>query len=226
MPLIDYLSFAVSPLIILGFILYLRFKFSIKRFVNVRNAIVLGMISIVLILFSSYIIELQWHDNLRNMRRMSFFVFVIVAFSSELAKYIVLKYGFYKLKTFEGPLEGVIYAVFIGLGFSTVATVLYYYGIIGTSAKFNDMNLFLYTYPLATIVFGIVQGFFIGMGKLRRNWLIDTSTGVFVSTFFHGLFYFCFITSDKRLLIFTLVGFFIIAVTLIFKAVNLRAQKD
>jgi len=225
MSIFTYLSFFVSPLILILIIFYLRFKFSIQSFKNIRNAILFGMIGVVLLVIATYLIELQWNDNLRNMRRMSFFVFVIVAFSSELAKFLTLKLAFSNLKSFEGPLEGILYGVFISLGFSAVASILFAYGIVGTETKFNDMTLFLYTYPLASFAFGVVLGFFAGMGKLRKNGFIDNSTGLFAATFFHGLFYFCFITSDKRLLIFTTIGFIVITIALMIKAVNLRVEK-
>jgi RsiW-degrading membrane proteinase PrsW (M82 family) len=225
MPLITYISFAVSPVILVIIGLYLNFKFSLKSFANIRNAILLGMIGVVFLVIASYLIEMQWHGSLRNMRRMSFFVFIIIAFSSELAKFLILRYVFYKVKAFKGPLEGVLYAIFISLGFATVASILYAYGIVGAEDNFNKMTLFLFTYPLASITLGVVMGFFIGMGKLRTNRFIDSSTGLFASTFFHGLFYFCFITTDIRLLYFTAIGFLIITISLVWKSVNLRANK-
>lgn len=226
MDIYTYLSFAVSPVLLVLFVFYLRFKFSIKSFKNIRNAFLWGMMAVVLLVVANYFIDLMWQGNLRNMRRISFYVFVIIAFSSEFAKFLVLRYAFFNLKSFEGPLEGVLYSIFISLGFASVASVLIGIGIVGAEAKFTDMNLFLLTYPFASIVFGVVMGFFIGMGKLRKNWLIDNSTGLFVSTFFHGLFYFCFITSDNRLLIFASIGFLIIALTLVSKAVRMRAEKN
>lgn len=226
MDIYTYLSFAISPILLVLFVLYLRFKFSIESFKNIRNAILWGMFGVVLLVVANYLIEMVWQGNLRNMRRMGFYVFVIIAFSSEFAKFISLRYAFFKLKSFEGPLEGILYSIFISLGFATVSSVLIGFGLVGADAKFNDMNLFLLTYPFASIVFGVVMGFFIGMGKLRKNWLIDNSTGLFVSTFFHGLFYFCFITSDNRLLIFASIGFFIIALTLVIKSVKIRAEKS
>lgn len=223
---ITYLSFFVSPILLVLFLFYLKFKFSIKSYVNLRNAILLGMIGVILLVISTYIIELQWHDNLRNMRRMAFFVFIIVAFSSEFAKFLVLRFAFFNLKSFEGPLEGVLYSIFISLGFATIASILFAFGFAGTETKFSDMTLYLYTYPLASITFGVVMGFFVGMGKTRKNRFIDNSTGLLAATFFHGLFYFCFITSDKRLLLFTTIGFLIITLTLVMKAANIKVEKS
>jgi len=224
MNLINYFSFAVSPLLIVVFILYLKFKFSIKSFVNIRNAILLGVIGVVLLIIANYLIELRWDGNYKNMRRMGFFVFVIIAFSSELAKFIPLKYHFFKLKNFGGPLEGVIYSIFISLGFSLVSTVLYAFEIVGSPDKMNNFTLFLFTLPIANIVFAVSMGFFVGMGKLRRNTFIDSITGLFVATFFHGLFYFGFITSDIRLLIFIAIGFTVIGLTFIIKSVSIKLE--
>jgi len=224
MSILNYLSFAVSPLLILLFVLYLKFKFGIKSFVNIRNAVLWGIISIALLLIANYIIELRWEGNYKNMRRIAFFVFVIVAFSSELAKFIPLKFSFYRLQNFSGPLEGIIYSVFISLGYSMIATVLYAYEIIGSPDKMNNFTLFLYTLPLANIVFAITVGFFVGMGKLRKNTFIDSATGLFVATFFHGLFYFGFITSDLRLLMFIAIGFTVIGITFVIKSVSLKMK--
>ncbi len=225
MTLSTYFSFALSPILIGLFIAYLRFKFSIKSLTNIRNAVLLGMVSIVLLLITNYLIELQWNGNYRNMRRMAFFVFIITAFSGEFAKFMMLRTSFYKKSSFIGPLEGLIYSVFINLGYSTVAVILYAFGIIGTPDQIHNFSLFLFMYPLASIVVGICMGFFVGMGKMRRNGFIDNSTGLFVATFFHGLFYFGFITSDIRLLVFIGIGFLIIGITLIIKSVTIRLER-
>ncbi len=222
MSLINYLSFVVSPILIIATIIYLRFKFSIKSYVNIRNAILLGMLSVVFVYIANYLIDLRWGGNYNNMRRMAFFVFIVIAFSSEFGKFLPLKFVFYKLKTFSGPLEGLIYSVFISLGFSTIATVLFAFGQLGPMDNLNHLTLFLFTYPVANIIFAITMGFFIGLAKTRKNTFIDLSTGLFVATFFHGLFYFGFITSDIRLLIFDAVGFVIIGTTFVVKSVSIK----
>ena len=70
------------------------------------------------------------------------------------------------------------------------------------------------------------MGFFTGMGALRKNSFIDCSTGLFVATFFHGLYYFGFITSDIRLLIFDAIGFTIIGLTFVVRSVTLKLEQD
>lgn len=220
-----YLSFTLAPiLIVIGLLVY-RYGFGIKKLSNVFNAIILGVISTVIIAAASYLIDLRWHGNYNSLRRLLFLVIIVIALSAELGKYLVLRFAFYKKKDFNGPIEGIIYTIFIGLGYATLATILFSYDVIGRQLSQYGL-LFLYTYPLANIVFAICMGFFIGMGKLRKNTFIDNTTGLFVSIFFHGLFCFSFISHDIVLIIFTLVGFLIISITLFSRAVNLRKAKD
>ncbi|MCP4909953.1 MAG: PrsW family intramembrane metalloprotease [Bacteroidetes bacterium] len=226
MSTINYISFAVAPLITIMAILYMKYKFEVKNFSNIRNAILLGAIGVIILVIADYLIELRLDGNYNNMRRMAFFVFVGIALSSEFAMMLPLRYSFFKLNTFTGPLEGIIYSIFIGLGFSIVATVLFAFEIIGSSEQMHNFTLFLYTYPIANLVFSIALGFFIGMAKLRKNEFIDTLTGLGVATFFHGLYYFAFVTSDIRLLIFVAIGYVIIAIGLVAKSVSIKMHNQ
>jgi len=216
-----YLPLLLSPLLIVLLMFYLKFKFSINNWKNIYTAIILGAVAVVVLVASDFVFEYRWHGILRNMRRMAAYVFVGIAFASELGKFLVLKYAFLKKELISDPLDGMIYAFLVGLGFSTVAAILFFFGIIGTD-KVRSLELFLWIYPFGTLVIAIVLGYFIGMGYNRKNGFIDDTSGLFLATFFHAIFYFCFITSDIRLLVITLVGFVIIGGSLLVRAINLK----
>ena len=200
---------------------YLKFKFSIENWKNIYTALILGIVAVIVLVASDYAFEYRWHGILRNMRRTAAYVFVGIAFASELGKFLVLRYAFLKKELINDPLDGIIYAFLVGLGFSTVAAILFHFGIIGTD-KVHNLELFLWIYPLGTLAFAVVLGYFMGMGYTRKNSFIDDSTGLLLATFFHAVFYFCFITSDIRLLIITLIGFVIISGALLVRAINLK----
>ncbi len=222
MTIADYLSFLVSPILLVLFIAYLRFKFEFKTWRFIYQAFVWGLFAVVLVIAANEIIKIWGLDNLKNMRRTAFYVFVVVAFSAEFGKLFPLRFSFFNLMRFNSPLSGIIYGVVIALGFSTVAVVLYAFGILGT-VNIKYMTLFLWTYPFANIIFGITQGFFIGMGKVRKNTVIDELTCLGTATFFHALFYFSFLTSDQRLLLITVIGLVFVGVLLVVKGVSIRA---
>lgn len=213
------ISLFLSPLLLALMMAYLNFKFSIKTWKYIWQAIIWGLFSVVLVVAANYIIRIWGLENLKNMRRTAFYVFVVVAFGSEFAKLLVLRFKMFNLKSFDSPLASIVYSLFISLGFSVSAVILYAIGILGTE-KMKFMEMFLWTYPFANIIFGIVLGFFVGMAKVRDNRLIDTLSGLGTAMFFHALYYFCFLTNDHRLLIFTGIGFFIIALTLLIKGAS------
>lgn len=224
MTIVQYLPLAVSPVLIIFGVILMKNKFEMDSLKNIRNSILFGLAGVLLLFVASYLIELRWHGNLNNMRRKAFFVFVVTAFSAELGMFALLRMVLYNLPSFKGPIEGIIYSVFIGLGFSTFASPLFIYGIVGPAIP--NMTAFLVIYPFANIVFAIVLGFFVGMGKLRKNTLIDQTTGLFLATFLHGMFYFSFITTDIRLFIVTIIGFLIVSVTLWIRAVQLFNKQE
>ncbi len=219
----DYIAFLFSPVLFALFLFYLKYKFKIRLWNFILLAFVWGILTVVLVIAANEIIKIWGWQNLKNIRRTVFYVFVVVAFSAELGKFIFIRYLFYHQKSFDSPLAGIIYGISISLGFSFIAVILYSSGFLGAE-KMKYMNLFLWTYPLAGIVFGIVQGFFLGMGKVRKFNFIDEGTALGIATGFHALFYFCFLTSDQRLLVITGVGLLFVGFTLVLKAVSIRTM--
>ncbi len=221
MNLADYFSFLFAPVLFVLFVLYLRFKFKIHAWKFILSSFAWGILAVLLVVAANEIIKIWGWEQLKNMRRTAFYVFVVVAFSAELGKFLYLRYLFHNQKSFNSPLAGIIYGISVSLGFSLIAVVFYGIGFLGTE-RMKDLPLFLWTYPLANIIFGVVQGFFLGMGKVRKYSFIDEGTALGTATFFHALFYFCFLTSDQRLLLITSIGLIFIAFILLVKAVAIR----
>lgn len=217
---LENIVFVVAPIIAIAIILYMNFRFRINSNRNMILAVLFGLISVMLVIVSQFIAEYLGLDSLRNIKRSLFYSFVIIAFAAELGKFVVLRYFFLPQKGFTGPLDGIIYATLISLGFSTSAIILLKYDVFGA----NTDTLYLFIYPVASIVFAIIMGFFIGLGKSRQNRFIDSMTGLFVATFFHGLFNFSFITGDNRLLILFAIGSVLIVVLLSVKALNIKVD--
>ena len=98
MDTLTYFSFAVSPILIFFGFIVLRYAFNLQHLTSLWNAVFLGLISVILIVISSYIIEMQWHGNYNSLRRLLFYVIVIIALSAELAKYLFLRLAFFSKK--------------------------------------------------------------------------------------------------------------------------------
>lgn len=212
----------IQPIVVaLLIVLYINFKFSINSWKFIVRAFLLGLLAIVPFVVLDLIAGSMGVDNLRNLKRIGFYAFVVVGFGSELGKFIILRYIFLRLKSFSGPLDGIIYAIFISMGFSLLALPLFAYGFFA-----REMDpLFLLTYTAAGLTFAVVLGFFTGMGKYRKNRLIDSFTGLAAASFFHGFFYFANLTSDKTILLLFSIGVIFIALMLGIKAINIKDQE-
>jgi RsiW-degrading membrane proteinase PrsW (M82 family) len=220
----SYVSFLISPLILTIIFLLILYKYHPKSWSNIIKAVFSGFIAVLFLLVAGLIMDQIWHGNLFNLRRMAFYVFIIVAFSAELGKMLPLRLYFYNKPGFKGPFESIRYSIIISLSYSMLAVILFAFDIVGTDVIKAPL-LFLYTYPIANIFFGIVMGFFVGLGKMRKNLLIDESVALFGTAFFHGVFYFSLISSDIRLFFVTTIGFAVIGIMLLVKSMSFKVAK-
>lgn len=218
MEIIKYLTFLIPLAISILLFLYFRFKTGKDSSGLLLLAFFFGAISIVLVLVMQIIASSLGLDDLRNIRRILFYSVVVVAFFSEFGKYFFLRAFIYPKERFRNPVDGIIYSVMIAMGFATVNNLLYFIPL--PNLEVNTVNAV--TAGPANVIFGILMGFFIGLGKLRKLRLIDSMTGLLAAIFFHSLYAFCLITQDYRLLWAFFIGSVIIAGSLSIAAIRIK----
>jgi ribosomal protein S18 acetylase RimI-like enzyme len=157
------------------------------------------------------------------------YAFLVVALSEELSKFIVLRYYCYTRKSFDEPMDGIVYSVMVSMGFATIENVSYVYSY-GYSTGFIRMFL---SVP-AHASFAVVMGYFVGKAKFYPTksfrYMI---TGIFWAVFFHGFFdFFIFLlgspevkpfVSDGLLLAGAIISF-VVAIRLSRKHIKLHQQ--
>lgn len=216
------LSCFLAPVIALILLVYLKIKLKIKTNKFLYQAFLYGLISVVIVIIGQLLMDATEINYLKNIKRTAFYAMVIIAFGSELGKFIILRYIFLVKKSFYGPVDGIIYSIFIGLGFATASTILLGSGVLSSEVDY----LYLFSNAPANIIFAVIMGFFVGLGKTRENRFIDSMTGLFAATIFHGLYTFSFLTTDPRLLLLFAIGSFIIVILLIIKALSVKIYDD
>jgi len=209
----------VQPFVVaIILLIYIKYRFKINSWKLIFKALLFGIGTIFFMLIFDLIASQMGYDMLGNLKRSTFYSFVVIGFGAEVGKFILLRYYFLRQRTFKGPLDGIIYSMLISLGFTMIALPLFTLGIFSRAV---DPQI-LYTYTIANMAFAVVLGFFTGMGKFRKNRFIDSMTGLGAASFFHGFYYFINLTDE--FLIFSLYGFGLIMIALLFivKAVNLE----
>ncbi len=108
--------------------------------------------------------------------------FGVVAFSEEIFKCLAFYLGIFRRSFFNEPLDGIVYAVILSMGFATIENILYAaaYGI-------NTTILRAFTAVPAHLVFAIVQGYYLGRAKFtpEKKWQL-TVRGLGISVVLHG----------------------------------------
>lgn len=218
MSVIKILSFVIPPLIAIIIYFFISFRFSKISQKLLLQSFFWGAFSIVLVLAVQVVADYLELDKLTNIRRVLFYAVVIMAFFAEFGKFLILRGFIYPNKDFKTPVDGMIYTVMISMGFATMNNILYFINIPNLSV--NTANA-LSAGP-ANVIFGVMMGFFIGMGKLRKMRFIDSMTGLTAAVFFHGLYDFCLLTKDYRLLWAFFVGSTIIAISLVIAGIRMH----
>jgi RsiW-degrading membrane proteinase PrsW (M82 family) len=126
------------------------------------------------------------------------FSYAIVAFSEEFSKFLGLRLYSYNKKSFDEPLDGIVYCVMVGMGFATLENLMYVlkYAEMGQGLQVGIKRMFLSVPAHAT--FAVVMGYFVGKAKFDAKnsfWLM--LAGLLGAVFFHGTFdFFLFVSSS------------------------------
>lgn len=110
--------------------------------------------------------------------------FLGVALVEETSKFLILRYYSFTRRSFDEPLDGIVYSVLISMGFATVENIFYSYEH-GLSVAFLRM----FTSVPAHATFAIIMGYYVGKAKFehgRRSQLM--LKGLLGSTAIHGSF--------------------------------------
>ncbi len=182
MPII-LIALAIAPaLAFCGYIIH-KDRFNKEPFLLLILAFVFGIFSVFPAVIGTLIGTNFIQDN-GNFINTALFSFLVVALSEEYAKFFFLRYILFNRKDFNEPLDGIVYAVMIGMGFASFENVLYVAeGGLGVAI------VRMLTAVPAHAVFAVFMGYYIGLAKFditHKNELIRK--GLIYPILLHGAY--------------------------------------
>jgi RsiW-degrading membrane proteinase PrsW (M82 family) len=123
--------------------------------------------------------------------------FAVAAFTEELFKFLALYLLIWKSRELNEKIDGIVYAVFVSLGFAAVENILY---VMETGVGTGLVRAI--TAVPAHAIFGITMGFYFGMAKFyekERNILMQKA--LFYPLILHGIYDFILFTGYQWLTI-------------------------
>lgn len=175
---------AILPGLLICFLLFKLDKFEKEPILHLSICFALG----ILCCFPAMKLEM-WGDQLgydenQGIGTLLVFSYIVVALSEELVKYLVLVFYPFQRKFFNEPLDGIIYAVMIGMGFATLENILY-------ADRFGLQTIIVraFTAVPAHAVFAIIMGYYVGLAKFdlknRKKYL---AFGLLIPVLIHGTY--------------------------------------
>jgi RsiW-degrading membrane proteinase PrsW (M82 family) len=155
----ELLILSLAPVFIIGGYIYFRDKYEREPIRLLVYALVAGAFTVIPILFLEQFLD-SFTMFFPGLLAAAWKAFVVAGFSEELFKYIALYLLIWRSPEFNDKFDGIVYAVFVSLGFAAVENILYVTG----SGVTTGISRAITAVP-AHAIFGITMGFYFGMAK-------------------------------------------------------------
>lgn len=114
--------------------------------------------------------------------------FIVVALVEEGLKFLVLRYYSFNRKSFDEPLDGIVYSIMVSMGFATLENIFY----VVLSEQFSGMQtgvLRMLTAVPGHAVWAVVMGYYVGKAKFdQANKIVLLIKGLVFATILHGVY--------------------------------------
>lgn len=177
---------AVLPSLAICYWIYLQDRYEREPFSLLFKAFVVGCASTI----PAMLLQIQFQDwqNEDSLLATAIFAFGIVGLTEELSKFVLMRFFIYPLDEFNEPMDGIVYAVMVSMGFATVENLMYVFGENNDGSISTAIGRAFTAVP-AHAAFAVLMGSYMGLAKFvpeRRNFYMFTGLGLAV--FFHGLY--------------------------------------
>lgn len=194
---IKIIILAIAPVIACLFWIYLKDKYDKEPIRILIKYFILGIITSMFgIVLESYLMKINMSSSLDLALYTSF---VVAGLTEESLKAIVLIPNLVREKHFNEKLDGIIYSVFLSLGFATVENLIYILYESDSLVLQVSLSRAIIAIP-AHIMFAITMGYYVSKYKFeqykfkKREYLI---MAILVPVLLHGFFDFILMVKYK-----------------------------
>lgn len=186
---------ALAPIAIILLYVYIRDKYEREPLSLLLKSLILGALGVVPISLvedwlSRYIIHFD------GLEAAAYNAFVVAAFTEEVFKFLALYVLIWRNREFDERFDGIVYAVFVSLGFAAVENVMYVFSFGPTTGLLRAI-----TAVPAHALFGISMGYYFALSKFESS---NTARNMFralaVPILLHGIYDFILMSRHPYLL--------------------------
>ncbi len=192
----NLLILALAPVFVIALYVYFRDKYDKEPLSLLLKAIGLGVvIPIPVILVERFLSNIM--PPFSDIWAALYNAFIVAGFTEEFFKFLALYLLVWKSPYFNEKFDGIVYAVFVSLGFAGVENILYVFQHGETTGYIRA----LVSVP-GHALFGVTMGFYFGIARFynKREGVLLLKSIIF-PTILHGIFDFVLMSGDYRLMV-------------------------
>ena len=185
---LELLVLAIAPVATIILWIYLKDKYDKEPVITLSKFFILGiLVSVLAIYVEELLIKLNTFSKIGYMIYISF---IVAGLTEEGLKALILIPNLLREKNFNEKLDGIIYSVFLSLGFATVENIIYILFEDPTSVFQVSIIRAIISIP-AHMMFAIIMGYYISKYKFNsskskpKTYLIMS---IIVPILLHGIF--------------------------------------
>jgi len=154
---------SLAPVLIILFYIYFRDKYDKEPLGLLLKALLMGIVIIVPVIFIERLL-MNLMPQSSKVAAAAYHAFVVAGSTEELFKFLALYLLVWKSPSFDEKFDGIVYAVFVSLGFAGVENVLY----VMDGGMQTALTRALTAVP-AHAIFGITMGYYLGIAHMYKE---------------------------------------------------------
>jgi RsiW-degrading membrane proteinase PrsW (M82 family) len=192
----NLLFISLAPILIIAFYIYSRDKYEKEPLAVLLKALLTGVLIVLPVVLIEKIIAMP-SEMMEGLPAAAYTAFFVAGLTEEGMKFLAFYIFFWNSRNFNEKFDGIVYTVYIALGFAGVENILYVF-----SGGYGVGLIRAITAVPAHALFGIVMGYYFGLAKFntlqRTGYLILAFLLPFI---FHGTYNFLLMGNSPVLLI-------------------------
>ena len=187
---------ALAPVFVIGGYVYFRDKYEKEPIRLLLLALLAGALTVIPVLLVESFLDM-FTKFFPGLLSAAWKAFAVAGFTEELFKFIALYLLIWKSPEFNEKFDGIVYAVFVSLGFAAVENVLYVFqGGLSTGI------VRAVTAVPAHAIFGVTMGFYFGLARFYpKGQKMLKIKALLYAILLHGIYDFILFTGIELLII-------------------------
>lgn len=191
------MAIALLPIVVLLFVIYKIDRYN-KEPKKLLTILFVGgcLITIPILLVENFLVSMV---TLQGDYNNLYTAFVVASMTEEVFKWLILMVFAFHHLAFDERLDGIIYGVFVGLGFSAIENLLYVFSHGVTVGIVRAL-----TAVPAHMLFGVSMGYYLSIWKFGPRWSIKKwgqILSLLIPILLHGVYDYILMSDYKWLLI-------------------------